>query len=106
MRTITIKQHDTARALTDTLTIDGAAINLSGAAVVLVFQDDQGSAPVRRAASIVSAAAGTVSYQLIAADTAEAVTFTLEWDITFGDGSILTVPDNDYYRLIVKADLG
>lgn len=108
----TVKQGDTARTITGTLTFNSAAINLTGATVYLIFrrvQDYTGrhvsDDAVERTATVVSAAAGTVSYQLVADDTADSGLYHLEWEINFSGGTILRVPDKGYHRLVVQPNL-
>lgn len=101
---ITIKRGDTARTISDTLLLGGSAIDLSGASVRLVWQRD--GVATRRAATIVDAAAGHVSYSPVADDVAVAGRVQIEWEITFSDDSVLTVPTQGYYALHILADLG
>ena len=101
---IKIKRGDTARLLTDTLTLDGEAIDLTSAVVVLVWHD--GDTAQRKTAAIMSATAGEVSYKPTEADTETVAKIRLEWEITFGDGSVMTVPSEDYIILDIIADLG
>lgn len=105
--TIYIKEGDTARAWTDTLTLDGDPIDLTDATVVLVKRRvGVCDSEERLEADIVSSAAGTVSYQPLENDVEIAGTFELEWEITFSDDSVLTVPTSGYIRLIILRDLG
>ncbi len=105
-KTLSIKQHDLARKLTDTLTIDGEPIDLNGAVVSIVFQNEEGGDPVVREATITDATGGQVEYQFVDDDTTDAGTWFFEWEIVFGDAAPLTVPDNGYYKLIIMPDLG
>jgi hypothetical protein len=102
---IELKQHDTARPLTDTLTLGGTPINLTGAAVSLIFKNRRTLKSIKRAAVIVSAPAGTVKYQPVAEDVADQVEFDLEWEIVFADSTQLTVPTSGYTRLRINSDL-
>jgi len=105
MSLITIKENDTARTLTDTLTLDGSPINLAGATVVLVWRLPDGTVN-RRDATVVSATAGTVSYAPLAEDVADAGLHRLEWEVTLSEGGVLTIPSSGYIRINVIADLG
>lgn len=102
--TISIKKGDTARAITDTLSLAGSPINLTGAAVVLVW--NLNGTVSRKTATIVSAAAGTVSYAPEPADVSTVGTVLLEWEITFADTTVLTVPTLRPIRLEILPDLG
>lgn len=100
----TIKKGDTARALTATLTLNGSAIDLTGATVVLVWKLN--GTVSRKSATIEDATAGSVSYTLQSADVATAGTVKLEWEVTFSDATVLTVPSESYETLVIEADLG
>ena len=107
MAEIYIKQRDTARNITDTLTLGGSAIDLTGATVVMVWRDTGTPANVyrRTTVTITDAAAGAVSYAPATADVASAGRFEFEWEITFGDSTILSVPTQDYHILNIEDDL-
>lgn len=106
MAEIYIKQRDTARNITDVLTLGGAAIDLTGATVVMVWRDTATSTVYRRTTvTITDAAAGAVSYAPAADDVSSAGRFEFEWEITFGDATILTVPTQDYHILNIEDDL-
>lgn len=100
-----VKIGDTKRKWTDTLTLAGVAVNLTGATVVLVIKKPD-STVVRRSASIVSAANGQVEYQPVSGDVDAVGERLLEWEVTFGDGKVLTVPSAGYIHLTVVAELG
>lgn len=102
---IELKQHDTSRPITDTLTINGVAINLANATVSLIFRAADGTV-TKRTATIVSAGFGQVQYTPIPADVATPGIFDLEWEIVFVDSTNLTVPTSGYIRLIIHPDLG
>lgn len=87
---IPLKQYDTARAISDALQIDSAAIDLTGATVTALWSRPDGVV-YERAATIVSAVAGTVTYTPVAADVAIAGSAALEWRINY-PGTRLTVP--------------
>jgi len=46
-----------------------------------------------------------VSYQPVAADVATAETLKLEWEITYPDLTVLTVPNDSYISLKIIPDL-
>lgn len=105
MATHYIKRGDRPTA-TDTLTRNGSAINLTGSTVSLIIQNQDTGKTYKRSATIVSAAAGTVSYAFVADDSAISGTYKLEWEITPGSGAIETVPNNGWINLEILADLG
>lgn len=102
---VTIKQHDTGRQWTDTLTINGVPINVTGCTIALLIRRKVSPAVVRRSAVVVSGAAGTVSYQPVSDDVANAGVFYLEWEITFPGGAQLSVPSDGYIELTIQSDL-
>jgi hypothetical protein len=112
MSTFTIKQGDRLPALTATLqqqvgSDNVTAINLTSATSVQFSMRHSvtGTVAVSLAsASIVSAAAGTVSYAWGASDTATAGTYDCEWTVNFGSSS-LTVPNGGYDQVIVYDDI-
>ena len=104
MATHTVKRNDTSQAWTDTLTLNGSAINLVGCTVKLIISHEHGTV-VSWSATVVSAAAGTVSYQPVTADVATAETLKLEWEITYPDLTVLTVPNDSYITLKIIPDL-
>lgn len=103
---VSIKQHDTARKISDALTFNGAAIDLSSATVSIIIKDKEGNGPGKKSATIVNGPAGTVEYQLVSGDTATAGEFLMEWEVVLPGGGILTVPDNEYHKLRILPDLG
>jgi len=61
---------------------------------------------INAAATVVTAAAGTVKYVWAAGDTATAGYYTGEWEVTYSDGRKLTVPNGKKLSVAVVADLG
>jgi hypothetical protein len=100
-----LKRNDTGIMASDQLMLDGAAINLSGASVALLIESMDTAVVLRRTATITDAANGKVQYQFIAADTATAGDYQLEWEVTLSNGKIITVPSGGYINLTIKADL-
>ena len=106
MKVVYIKRGDTARKITDSLSLDGGPIDLTGATVVLVWAP-AGADAQRKAASIVGdPTLGQVSYTMSAEDVATAGVVRIEWEITFADQSVLTVPTLDNTILRILPDLG
>src|SRR5688500_13812123 len=103
----TIKQHDTHPPLDAVLTMGAppTPVDLTGATVKLLLKTATGTATVG-ACTIVSAAAGSVRYQWVAGDTASVETFSGEFEVTWGDGKITTFPNDGYFTVVVKPDLG
>jgi hypothetical protein len=106
MKVVYLKRGDTARKITDSLSLDGAPIDLSGTTVVLVWAP-AGEAVQRKTASIgEDPSLGQVSYTMSAEDVATAGVVRIEWEITFADQSVLTVPTLDDTILRILPDLG
>jgi hypothetical protein len=103
----TIKQHDTHPSLEATLTDQDGAINLTTATTVkLLLKTPTGGTAISGTCAIVSAVAGTVRYDWTAPNTADVNTFDGEFEITWSNGKITTVPNDSYFSVEIKADLG
>lgn len=107
MADFSIKQDDTKPTITATLTNGaGTAIDLTGATVKFRMRETGSTAlKVDAAATIVSAAAGTVSYQWVSGDTDTAGRYLAEWEITFAGGARQTVPSNRFNVISVESRL-
>ncbi len=108
----TIKENDTRPAYVAALKDDyglpsESAINLTAATSVKFKMRPVagGALKVDGTMTIVSAAAGTVQYVWIAADTDTVGTFDVEYEITWSDGGVETVPNDGYDTVIVVDDL-
>ncbi len=88
------KQGDTAITWSDTLTYsDGSVVDLTGASVKFVMRSLTGTQPTTNlAATIVTAASGTVKYVPTATDTATAGIFQAYWQVTFSNSTIEVFP--------------
>jgi hypothetical protein len=107
----TIKKGDTLPVLEATLTTgptsgSQTAVNLTSASVVLVLKPASGGSATRKTAAVVSAPAGTVEYEWVGGDTATAVVWNAEWEVTFSGGAIQTFPNDGYFQITVAEDLG
>lgn len=101
-----LKKGDRLPALAATLKqSDGTPVNLTGATVVLYMADSTGSLKIDGASvTVVSAAAGTVSYAWGATDTDTDGNFSAEFVVTIG-GLEQTVPSKGAFRVIIAEDL-
>lgn len=102
MSEISIHQFDTARAITDTLEIDGDPINLAGAAVKIRFYDIQRQTMWEQDADVGGdGTAGEVSYDPADEDVADAGAFEFEWGVVFANGKPMTVPTEERNKLTI-----
>ena len=87
---------------------NGNAIDLTGASAKFNMKNGSGSLVVNDSThcTIVTAASGIVKYQWQTADTATAGDYTAEFQLTFGDGRILTFPNTTNLNVHIIADLG
>lgn len=107
MADYTIKQHDTWPPIEATLSDDVGPMDLTGATVKLLLKSaGAGTTLVEGVCEIVSAAGGTVKYEWDPADTASVNTFSGEFEITWANSTITTVPNDGYFSVEIKADLG
>lgn len=111
MSTFTIKKGDLVPAITATLmqavgSTSPAAIDLTTATGVKFAMRNRstGTIKVDAAATVVTAAAGTVKYQWIAADVDTVGDYDAEWQITWVSGR-QTVPGAGYDTIRVTADI-
>lgn len=111
MSTFKIKKGDLVPAVTATLmqavgSAAAAAIDLTTASSVKFAMRNRngGAIKVDAAATVVSAAAGTVKYQWAGTDTDTAGIFDGEWQITWPAGK-QTVPGGGYDTIQVTTDI-
>ena len=106
MADFTIGEGDRLPEINATLKVDGVAIDLTSATVKFIMADTDGTLKVDAAATVVSAAAGTVKYAWIAADTDTPGEYTAEWEITFSDTRKETVPNGPKLTVQITPQLG
>jgi hypothetical protein len=106
--TFAIKQHDRRPAFTSTLEAPAdTPIDLTGctAKFIMSLNVTPFTLKVNAAATIISPTAGTVAYSWGATDTDTVALYRAEWEITYGDGTKMTVPGGSYLYINVVADL-
>lgn len=107
MADFTIKQNDTWPPLEGVLTDANGAVNLTGASVRLILKSaGAGNTVLGGACDIVSAVEGRVRYTWLPADTQTVNTLNGEFEVTWGDGKVTTFPNDAYFSVEIKADLG
>jgi len=101
-----IKRHDTWPPLRATLIqADGAALKLDGATVWLIARTAEGQS-LRKPVDIIDAQNGRVECRLSAVDTGMPARYRAEFEVTFSDGQKTTVPNDDYFSIVIVEDLG
>lgn len=101
------KQNDT-RAVTAILKdADGTAVDITGSSVVFNMRlEGSDTAKVSRgAATIVSAAAGSVKYTFSGTDTDTIGSYDAEFEVTYGDGTVETFPSRGYFKVKIEDDI-
>jgi hypothetical protein len=95
MTPIEIVQHDTLPLLEFTIEKNNAVFNLSGYTVVFSMMDENGTLKVnKQPCTVVSAAAGTCTYQLQSDDTNVAGQFQGEISVVDSNGDVQTTYDH------------
>lgn len=108
MMTFYIKQNDTSPSIRATLKDgDGSVINLTDCTVRFHMRSIGGtSTKIDASASIVSpSASGVVQYDWVPADTDTVGSYQAELEVTYGDLSVETFPNNGYIRVEITDDI-
>jgi hypothetical protein len=102
-----IKTNDTSPKLVVTLeNAYGNVVNLAGASAKLHMKKyGATSLTVQASADITDPANGRVEYAWQAGDTSDAGTYYGEIEITYGDLTVETFPNNGYFTIIIQEDL-
>jgi len=102
-----IKTNDTGPVLSVTMTdANGNPVGLEGASArfhMKAFGAD--SLKIDAPATIGAAGDGTVRYDWVVGDTDTAGTYYGEVEVTYGDATVETFPNNGYFTIIIKEDL-
>lgn len=108
MSTFYIKQNDTAPSIAALLkNPSGSAINLTGATVRFNMKSQSGTLLVDNAtAVVVDESTGNVRYDWALGDTALAGNNYAEFEITYSDGGVETVPNDGYIRVKITPEVG
>ena len=102
-----IKTNDTSPKLSVTLTDAlGTPIGLAGCAARFHMKAfGASSLKIDAVADIEDAVNGIVEYSWQAGDTDTAGTYYGEIEVTYGDSTVETFPNNGYFTVIIKEDL-
>jgi hypothetical protein len=105
--TFTIKQNDTLPALeAQLLDAENNPINLDMCGVRFHMRDGYGRKEIIRPAIITSAAQGLIKVNWQAGETDTVGVYRCEFQITFTDNTILTVPNDGYFLINIVQELG
>ena len=107
MTTVKMKANDTGQIFNGTLTIEGSAVNLSGASVLMLLKlVESPYTAYSLSATVVSAAGGTVRcLASVSGFPTVAGTYKQEWEVTFSDTTKLSFPSNGYNFIQMLDDL-
>lgn len=101
-----IKQNDTKPALeAQLINSDGHPINLDMCGVMFHMKDIYGRKEINKPAIITDAENGKVKYEWEQGDTDITGIMQCEFQITFTDNSILTVPNDGYFLIRIVKEL-
>jgi hypothetical protein len=106
MADVTIKQHDTYPPLDAVLEDQDGPIDLTTATTVKLILKPTSGSSITGTCTVVTPAAGLVSYTWIVGDTAVVTSYQGEFEITWATGKVTTVPNDGYFQVVVMADLG
>jgi len=104
---IAIKQGDTYPPLQAYLQMrDGTPIRIEGATVKLILKNESDIVVLNKAVTIEDFDTSYVVYNWVAEDTATEGVFKGEFEITWMEGTILTVPNDGYFTINIVKQLG
>lgn len=108
---IQLKQHDTARPITDTLLLDGLPVDLTGADVVFIMRPKtpENDAPgVRHDFVTIDLPEINANVRIVPTEDIVGVAglFETEWEATLAGGAVLTFPTKGYNLMKINPDLG
>jgi len=107
MADFVIKQHDTRPVLEAQIQdATGVAINLTGCIVRFLMLSTAGGQPkINATCAIIDPTAGKVRYSWHDGDTDTWGSYYAEFEVTFPDGSVQTVPNDGFLTIEVKRDI-
>jgi hypothetical protein len=101
------KRHDTSQIQAALKDETGAAVDLTGASVKFTMCAQGSNTPKINAvtATIVTAGSGIVGFKPISSQTDTSGLYNAEWQVTFGDGTVTTFPNNGNDTVTITDDL-
>ena len=101
-----IKQNDTSPSLQAILKdASGTAISLTGASVRFHMKALDGTVKVDAAMTITDTSGGVVQYDWQTGDTDTVGSYSVEFEVTYGDSTIETFPNNQNLTISVVREL-
>lgn len=101
-----IKQGDTRPKYVAVLTSNGTPIDLTNATSIKFLMRVEGQAPkINAAAAFTDRPNGQVTYTWTGSDTDTVATYQGEFEITWSDGGVETVPNDGYLRIEIEDDI-
>lgn len=102
-----IKQNDTLPSLeSQLLNASGTPINLEMSGVLFHMRDSYGRKELTKIATIVDAENGQVKIDWNEGDTGTVGIYKCEFQVTFTDNTILTIPNDGYFLIYIVEELG
>lgn len=103
--TFVIRKGDTRPIIKATLSDANGALNLTGTTVKLALRNTSTGAIQRLSCTLTDASNGRVERAWLAADTAAEANYDATFEVTYTDLSILSVPSDDYGRVVVSPNI-
>ncbi|MDB4512077.1 BppU family phage baseplate upper protein [Arenicella sp.] len=101
-----IKQNDTSPSILATLKdANDTPVNLTAADVRIHIKDLVGSIKVDAEMQVINAPSGIARYDWLPADTDTSGTYSVEFEVTYTDGSIETFPNTGSLALVITKEL-
>lgn len=102
-----VKQHDTWPPIQVALSDQLGTIDLSTATQVkFLASSGLGGHDIDGICNVTNASVGELIYTWVTGDTQYTGDYEVEFEITWNDGTIETVPNDSYGTLVIVADLG
>lgn len=100
------KVADTRPIIQGTLTDGaGAAVNVTGATIVLATKHQESGSTAAFTGAIVTATSGIVNYTFAASELDTVGFYDAEWQVTFSAGVVNSYPNTGYFLIQVVDDL-